>query len=198
MKRFSTKKIHMELTGASILVLCLVLFLPIAGIIGITIYSSKQASDPRHTAMEALEFYLMDSEEITNAISSPPDSIFDFRFFSEKDSEEIMGIMGRLADITMSAFENVSPSNINEGDMTELSEYNSQAGVALQAMMRQMSLPSGLDSGKFSGWKVKIIYEKRTESGKTVKLQKWFLIDPTGKHILQSYDLPVLVATNPE
>lgn len=66
-----------------------------------------------------------------------------------------MGIMGRLADMTMSAFENVSPSNINEGDMTELSEYNSQAGVALQAMMRQMSLPSGLDSGKFSGWKVK-------------------------------------------
>lgn len=155
--------------------------------------------DPCRTAQDALEFSIMDSEEITNVIPSHPDSIFDSRFFSDKDSEEIMGIMERLAAMTMSSFENATTSHKHEDEMTELSEYSSQAGIALQAMMRQMSFPSGSDTGKFSGWKVKIIYDKRTESGKVVKLQKWFAIDPTGKHVLQSYDLPVFnLTTNPE
>lgn len=144
------------------------------------------------TAEKALKYsYANEAESIKVLGLWKTDSIVDSNFFSEADSEQLMAIMGYLSDKTLAGFSMASDDNANDEEMIHLSELSSEASRGMDAMMKQLSRQQS-PAGRFSGWKVKIAYEVVSTDGRTEALQRWFVIDPDGNSVLESYTFPYL------
>lgn len=142
-------------------------------------------------AAKALEYSYGGSGNIRIIGYWKTDSIIDYRFFSENDSRQLMIAMNYLSDKTMESFTSSSSDEKNELEMVRLSELSTQASRGMDAMMQQLARGES-GSRTLTGWKVKIAYEVKEDDGSTVRLQRWFAIDPDGSFVLDSFTFPYL------
>lgn len=169
----------------------------ITGAITVSCRKSSAVNDrAKQTAVAALKYSFGNSGSLRVISVTDADSIVDVRFFSQEDSHEIMAVMEYLSSRSLASYQNVSLDNQTDNNIYELSESTSRAGLALQAMMNQISTPDSDTPGKLSGWKVKVVYNKSGNTGITSRWQRWFAIDPTGNSVLESYDFPYVAESH--
>lgn len=152
--------------------------------------SGNTSRTARNTAIAALEFSEKGKENINILQVSRPDSVMDYKYFSMDDSETVMRVMDFVSNKTADLYRGSAEDGQFNPAMEELAGYSSDAANIMQSMMSQLytSTPPGQSS--FTGWKVKIIYDRKNSYGGVSRLQAWFILTPDGRSVVKSFSLP--------
>lgn len=151
--------------------------------------SDKTPRTARKTAIDALEFHEKGKKNINILQVSRPDSVMDYKYFTIDDSETIMRVMDFVSTKTMDLYRLDQNGRFNPA-MEEFAGYSNDAACIMQSMMNQLAGTTPPGESAFTGWRVKVIYDRKNSGGETTRLQAWFILTPDGRSVIKSFSLP--------
>lgn len=136
-------------------------------------------------AEECIRLLAESPESVRILAFSEPDSVFGGIFFSDEELRSILDNVTALNDRLFSG----SVKDIDFDDPKVCARL--QRGASVSGVIQDQML-NPRDSGTFSGWKVKAIYECLDQFGDTVRNERYFIFDKDMNHIIHSFEIPIL------
>lgn len=117
---------------------------------------------------------------------SKPDSAFGVTYFTDKEIQGMMRVMGVVTRQLMEKTRNID-------DFDNMDAYTSQL------LRRQMNAISELRSmmlnkakkGAWSGWKVKIDYSCKDKNAIPYNAERWVFLDKDGESVVKTFEIPL-------
>ena len=154
----------------------------------------KKAYSPSQTAVRSARTALRESVDPKYSVDilsvSRPDSVFGRNFVTDEEKMNISMLLVKVNEKVMEETSNLENVESQSPELTELMERQISTMGVLRSLLhndliRQKSEP-------FRGWKVKIHYRSTAESGSSFESEYWCLLDRSGHHVLQSFEIPIL------
>lgn len=136
-----------------------------------------------YMAEESLRLTLDHPESLNIITVSKLDSVFGKNYFTESELQEI------LADVTAFNERYFSSTNFDIENPALLAQI--QRGSTLSDII-QSQIAGASESDKFTGWKMKVLYECRDIADNQVKNERYIFFDKDLKYIIHSFDIPLL------
>ena len=117
---------------------------------------------------------------------SEPDSAFGTGYLSQKEKESMMAVMQKVTETIMKRTNNMTEFNPEDKYVIDLAERQMKAMSEIRSII--------YDSDKkqeWSGWKVRVDYQARNNSGQEYKAERWLFIDKDGKSVIKSFEIPL-------
>ena len=154
------------------------------------------ACDPKRSASESSETALLataiNPDDVKIIAVSKPDSIFNHEFLSSNDKQKISNILMSINDKVMNATNNLESFDMIDDSVNELMFRQMSAMSVLRSLDSPMIEQPTSGSRKFTGWRVKIEYEGISAYGNKIHSEYWALLDKTGHHVINSFEIPLL------
>lgn len=151
----------------------------------------SHADSASQLAKDVLIAQSVNPESIKINNISKPDSVFGRCYLSDNDKMYLSNSLMKVTDLLMEqdlSFEDPSKNDPRVMDLISRQMTNQSQIAPL------INLSAPFDTREdFSGWKVKIDYEEVNPENKIpYHGEKWFIIDPKGKFVIYSFDIPIL------
>ncbi|MBD5419128.1 MAG: hypothetical protein HDR48_03715 [Bacteroides sp.] len=154
------------------------------------------ACDPKRSASESAETALLatavNPDDVKIIAVSKPDSIFNHEFLSTNDKQKISSILMAINDKVMSVTNNLESIEKLDDNVNDLMFRQMSAMSVLRSMDAPMIEQPTVNTRKFTGWRVKIEYEGIGAYGNKIHSEYWALLDKTGHHVINSFEIPLL------
>lgn len=163
--------------------LCLV----VAGVTTFKFNNPQRAAEK--SAIEALKAKLDDTSSFKVIATSKPDSVFGRDYISDQEKMSINSAMMKVNDRVMGLTNNLENFDMENSEASALMEKQMNTAASIRSLMHASIVQNKVR--KFSGWKVKVEYET-TDKGNKIHSEYWAILDPSGKHVLFSFEIPIV------
>lgn len=136
-------------------------------------------------AKKCLKSDMAHPDELKILASTEPDSAFG-NWCSQKEIRSIEHLITTVSDTIMKRTKNMSVFSPEDTYVMALAERQ----MAAMTQLRKQVLQSD-EKGEWTGWKVKIDYQCRDQSGLLYRAERWFYIDKEGEQVLRNFELPL-------
>lgn len=149
----------------------------------------------RKTAEYLLYHTVPNPQHIKINSISDVDSVIDNQFIKTEEKMGLGIMMMKNSDIIMGS----SPTDYEQGSFQM--ELMDRQTLAMSALRDLFDLDYEMDGdevkekkgdNKLTGWRVKIDYNGVSAKGNPYRSEFWFILDPTGKHVLKSFEIPII------
>lgn len=152
----------------------------------------KQATkkkDYEKAAIESIRMNAVEPESVKiTSVSEKLDSVFANRLCPEYELEELTEYFMQKTVELMQLQGNTTLDNYDDPKRQSLFDSFSVASTSIGEMNELMTKPKG----EFCGWRLKVEYSSVDKHGQPFKSEKWLIFDKDKKHILKSFDIPIL------
>lgn len=164
--------------GLAVLVIVLLSFL----------FSGKCGSDKAEdVAISALRLKSQDPDGIKILAVSKPDSVFQNRFCPD---HEVMEMSEKFLQVSLNLMQDSSLKESHLDNPAYLAKMERYAEHSSSIERLNNMLEN--EPGKFCGWRVRIRYAAKDKSDTPYTSETWFIFDKDKKHILNSFEIPIL------
>ena len=151
---------------------------------------NRAKSQARKTARNSVDFTITDPSLKILAVGVA-DSVIDGQMFSEQDQRMVMQIMTSASgDVFASLYEEDDTDKLVEKFNSMTAATYDTSRLAQEIMIQSVNRSRLKPQGRLTGWRVKVGYETSAD-GKTVKMQRWCYLDPSGTSVVKSFDIPM-------
>lgn len=158
-------------------------------------YLYFQVCNPRNCAEESAKVALLasnsESDKVNIITISKPDSVFNNVFISDDDKQKISNILMSIQQRVLEKTNNLENLDKIDDSVNDLMLRQMSAMAILRSMDKPLFNQSEPSSQKFTGWRVKIAYESKSVYGHTIHTEYWALLDKSGKHVINSFEIPL-------
>lgn len=117
---------------------------------------------------------------------SKPDSAFGSHYYTEKEAQGVMKVWQRISDIVEKEARKAKSIEDIDKDVLLLAQRQMQSQFAVEIIL------SGTPEKKeFSGWKVKVDYEAKSEDGIRYKAERWLYLSKDGNQVINIFEIPL-------
>lgn len=152
------------------------------------------ANNPQRKAKSLAEKALYATVENPKTIKvlavSRADSVFGRDYITEEEQINIAKAMMAVNQEVMKATNGFENINNLDRKTTALIERQMSAMSVLRSIM-QFGAPEKTKQN-FSGWKVKIDYQAKTDDGAVYRSEYWFFLDKEASCVVRSFEIPII------
>lgn len=147
----------------------------------------NNAKRARMAASSTVNYALLEKDYFDITYVSEPDSVLGDILV---DQDEVDIIMGNLKDVAGAIVRRTDNfSKVSDNDIYFVAMANLQ--IEANNNLRQLSCePTHTDD--FTGWKVRVFFEKPIEGGDTIRVMRICYLTPDGYSVVKSFDFPML------
>lgn len=160
----------------------------------ILLVSAMYFTKPANLAVDAAKKALYASVDYPDSVRiiaiSKPDSVFGRDYVSDEERMNLTLTMLKVNEYLMTKTEDLDQMDLNDASLNDLMTRQMSASNMIRSLMH-----SGIIRRKgnpFTGYKVKIEYEGVSGFGNKFHAEYWFIIDRSGRHVINSFEIPVL------
>lgn len=136
-------------------------------------------------AKKCLKADMAHPDELKILASTEPDSAFG-TWCSQKEIRSIEKLINAVSETIMKRTANMTTFDPNDKYIMALAERQ----MAAMTQLRRQVIQSA-EKSEWTGWKVKIDYQCRDQSGLLYRAERWFYIDKEGEQVLRNFELPL-------
>lgn len=163
---------------------------------GAIFYAVGCTHNPKERAKAVAEKALMASVDCPESVKiravSKPDSVFGRDYVTEDEQMNIAMAMLKINQKVMEETDGMENLDFENKEMTELMERQMSALSVLRSLVDFDTPDEGKKSKTFNGWKVKIEYEAKAESGNPYRSEYWFILDKDADCVVNSFEIRLL------
>ena len=145
--------------------------------------------DAREIAKIGLYASVDNPESVKIVAVSKPDSVFGRNFVND---DEKMAIAMAMMKVNQKLMEETNDLEDIDFDNPRLSETMERQMAAVSVLRSLVTFDEPKAETKFSGWKVKIEYEAKTDGGSEYRSEYWAILDKDLKCVVNSFEIPLL------
>lgn len=140
----------------------------------------------QQTAKENLTASLDYPKQLKIMAISAPDSAFGTTYFTEKETQGMMRVMGTVTRHLMDKTRGLEDPESMDAYTAALLRRQMSAIGELRTMVTERT-----KKGEWSGWKVKIDYSCKDASGIPYKAERWVFLDKKGNNVVKTFEIPL-------
>lgn len=140
----------------------------------------------QETAKENLIASLDYPKQLKITAISAPDSAFGTTYFTDKETQGMMRVMGSITRHLMDKTRGMENPENMDAYTSALLRRQMNAISELRGMMDGRTR-----KGEWSGWKVKIDYSCKDASGIPYKAERWVFLDKKGNNVVKTFEIPL-------
>lgn len=163
-------------------------------LVGIFLISAIYFTKPSHLAVDAAKEALYASVDNPDSIRiiaiSKPDSVFGRDYVTDEERMNLTLTMIKVNEYLMTKTGDLDQLDMNDASLNDLMTRQMSASNMIRSLMH-----SGIIRHKenpFTGYKVKIEYQGVSGFGNKFHAEYWFIVDKSGRHVITSFEIPVL------
>lgn len=179
-------------------ILCLGIFGVIFIIVGVAyIFTCINRNRPESIAIESAKtaLYSMVSQPDSMKIISilKPDSVFGREYASDEEKVELTLLLLQSNDSLLKQTKDFDSYDPDDDRLNDIMERNMETSTSIRNLLKN-NLGSLTNPPKraFTGFRVRIEVTGVSEFGNKFHSQYWFITDKTGKHVVNTFEIPVL------
>jgi len=174
---------------ATVVLTCAAVVIVFITIAFFTFNNNKADKQATKSAITALKATLDEDADVKIIATSKPDSIFGRDFITDNEKMSINAAMTKVSDKVMQLTNNLENYDLENPEVNNLMERQMNTAASLRSIMHASILQQ--KEKNFSGWKVKVEYECKSK-GSTIHSEYWAILDRTGKHVIFSFEIPIV------
>lgn len=149
---------------------------------------SRQLKDrAREVASSTVNYAIQESERFTITGVSMPDSVMGDRLIEDEELNVIFGVLQDVSKVIIDRTDNLARVDSTDTYLIGLANLHLEANNAMRMLV---CAPSHTDS--FTGWKVRVYYERPLDSGDTLRAMRYCYLTPDGNAVVKTLDFPLL------
>lgn len=122
-----------------------------------------------------------------------PDSVFGREYASDEEKVELTLLLLQSNDSLLKQTKDFDSYDPDDDRLNDIMERNMETSTSIRNLLKN-NLGSLTNPQKrtFTGFRVKIEVTGISEFGNRFHSQYWFITDKTGKHVVNTFEIPVL------